>query len=160
MNPVLFFLLVSIILLNPGCRKTKTGAGPLGNAKTQVNITRFDRLVAGEKDDGSLAAEAREWLNPKNTENALWKTSREQTTKMVDDLYAAGAAKVLAVYSPKSETNNINMCAQLLVVLPSELGARNQVFMTYNRIDKQIWGNRHNYINDVGQNYLGLNMDP
>lgn len=160
MKSIVLLSLFFIVMLNTGCRKTKAGAALQGNSETREDTKHYDRLVAGQEDDGDTAAEARAWLDPKNTENVLWKTSRAQTLKIVDDLYEAGAVKVLAVYSPKDETIKINMCAELLVVLPKDAEARKKVFKTFNRIDKQLWGEDHENIKDQGQKYLDLNMDP
>lgn len=163
MKPVMLLSLLFIIQLSPGCRKRQEN-DPIGVAREKAasreDNTHFDRLVAGQQDDGDRAAEARAWLDPKNTSNALWKTSRAQTQKMVDDLYTAGAVKVLAVYAPHDETIKVNLCAELLIVLPTDAVVRKKVFKSFNLIDKQLWGEDHENIKDEGQKYLDLNMDP
>lgn len=153
-------LLIFLTLLM-GCKKLKNDDSELAPAAGERADTKnYDRLVAGKEVDGDRAEEARAWLDPKQTGNALWKTSRAQTSKWVDELYAAGATKVLAIYSPKENTVKINLCARLLIVLPADTEARRKVMKTYNRIDKELWGDDHTKERDEGQKYLELNMDP
>jgi hypothetical protein len=119
----------------------------------------FDRMVAGQEVDGEKAAEAREWLNPKHTANALWKTNREQTLKLVNELYSAGASGVYAVYSPADDTIRVNLCARLLIALPKDPQQRQKVIRAFNQMDKQFWGEDHEAQTDSGQHYLHLEMD-
>ncbi|HQR07894.1 MAG TPA: hypothetical protein PLN21_13785 [Gemmatales bacterium] len=164
MNVTRFASLLIILTLLTGCRKAKQndpGAAPaVPAAAGRENTKHYERLVAGKEDDGDKADEARAWLDPKNKSNVLWKTSRAQTTKWVEELYAAGATKVLAIYSPKDKEVPINMCAQLLIVLPTDAEARKKVLKAYNRIDKELWGDDHTKEKDDGQKYIELNMDP
>lgn len=160
MNTARVASMLIILTLLMGCKKLKHNDPDAAPATDREDIRNYERLAAGKEVDGDKASEARAWLDPKNTTNVLWKTSRAQTTKWVEELYAAGATKVLAVYSPKDETVKINMCARLLVVLPTDAEARKKVMKTYNQIDKKLWGDDHTMENDDGQKYLELNMDP
>jgi hypothetical protein len=155
-----FAIIVCIALLCLSGCKSKTAKNPGESETTEHDNTHYDALVAGKLSDGDRAAEARGWLDPKQTGNALWKTNREQTLKWVNTLYDAGAEKVLAVYAPKDDTIKINLCANLLVVLPKDKETRKKVIAAYNRIDKELWGSDSTKIKDEGQKYLELNMDP
>jgi hypothetical protein len=161
MNTARFASLLIILTMLMGCKKLKHNDPDEAPAAANREDTKnYDRLVAGKEVDGDKASEARAWLDPKNTTNVLWKTSRAQTTKWVEDLYAAGATKVLAIYSPKDKEVQVNMCARLLIVLPTDVETRKKVIKAYNRIDKELWGDDHTKEKDEGQKYLELNMDP
>lgn len=152
---------VSLLTICSGCNKNPSQAiNPVASAAHGDN-RHYERLIAGQEVDGDRAAEARAWLNPKNTQNVLWKTTRAQTMQFVDDLYEAGALNVYAVYAPSQDGSiPVNACAELFIVLPSDANTRKKVFRTYNRIDKEIWGPDHEPAKDDGRKYLDLNMDP
>jgi hypothetical protein len=153
-----------LIVLASGCGKSnpaKAGvAGAAGMAEGNEEQSRFDRLAAGQLDDGDRAAEARGWLDTKNTSNVLWKISRSQTLKYVNDLYQAGAVKVYVIYAPKDQTIPVNVSAELFLELPQDAATRGRVIKAYDRIEKDIWGPDHDPAKDEGQKYLHLSMDP
>lgn len=156
---ILTLLTALVVVANAGCNKKPAPAAVVAD-ESPSDARNFDRLLAGQEDDGNRAAEARAWLDPKNTQNVLWKTTRAQTMQFVDDLYDAGALKVLAVYaSTKDGTIPVNLCADLLIVLPNDAAVRKKIFKAYNRIDKEIWGPDHEPTRDDGRKYLELNMD-
>lgn len=155
----LIFLSFIMLLCFAGCKSKAAKNGGAKEPATQDNA-HFDALAAGNLSEGDRAAEARAWLDPKQTGNMLWKTSREQTLKWVNDFYSVGAEKVFAVYAPKDETIKANVCANLLIVLPQDRDKRKHVFSSYNRIDKELWGPDYTRTKDEGQKYLELNMDP
>lgn len=158
MHRITVIICIALLCLT-GC-KSKTAKNKGEQETVEHDNTHYDALVAGKLSDGDRAAEARGWLDPKQTGNALWKTTREQTLKWVNTLYDAGAEKVLAVYAPKDDTIKINLCANLLVVLPADQDKRKKIIAAYNRIDKELWGPDHTKTKDEGQKYLELNMDP
>lgn len=161
--------LAVFIITSLGCNKQQTGAGT-PKAKNSVGAAQseedgesnkhFEALVAGKVHDGDKAEEARAWLNPRNSSNVLWKTTRAQTLQYVDDLYDAGAVKVYCVFAPKDGAIPVNMCAELLIVLPTDAAARKKVIKAYNKIDKQMWGPDHEPMKDDGRKFLDLSMDP
>ena len=146
------------LFLPTGCQNQRvTVARPtVPHTSGQSN---YERLVAGHEVDGDKAAEAREWLDPKKTQNVLWKTTRAETMQFVEDLYDAGAVKVYAVYAPRDGAVPVNICAELLIELPSDGVARKKVIRVFNRIDKEIWGPDHEPMKDDGRKYLDLSMD-
>ena len=159
-------LIALLLSTSLGCNK-KTVAGVAGATAHQAaagesrdEAKRYEALAAGKEDDGDRAAEARAWLDPKNTQNVLWKISRAQTMQFVDELYEAGAKKVYAIYSPKDKTIQVNLCAILLIELPTDSEARKKVYKAFNKIDKRIWGPDHEPEKDNGRKFLELNMDP
>lgn len=146
-----------------GCQKgvkTKQGRGDASGQDANLDESRYGSLAAGKEHEGDRAEEARAWLDPKRTENALWKTSRQQTLQYVNDLYAAGAVKVYAVYMPKDGTVRINLCAELFLELPANKEKRKAVMKQFNKIEKGIWGEDAEKAKEEGQKYLSLNMDP
>ena len=152
-------LVLAFIFVGAGCKRSVEKAAPEAKADSSEQNSHYERLIAGKVDEGDRAEEARGWLDPKNTKNVLWKTTRTQTLQFVDDLYEAGATKVYAVYAPKDGAIPVNLCAELLIVLPTDSGLRKKVIKAYNKIDKQIWGSDHETLKDDGQKYLELNMD-
>ena len=101
-----------------GCQETTQPAGSKSKVVDREDDQRYARLASGALDDGDKAAEAKAWLDAKNTTNVLWKTSRAQTLQFVNDLYQAGAVKVYAIYAPRDGTVPVNLCAELFLELP------------------------------------------
>src|SRR5262245_12063118 len=150
-------LVAGLLAAQAGCQRTSARAQL---AKDQAaEQTAFEALLAGKNADGDRAMEAREYLADQMS-NKLWKTSREQTTKWVDELYQAGAVKVYAVYSPAEDGVRVNLCAALLVELSPQREMRVKVIEAFNHIDRKLWGDDHTTVADTGQKYLDLSMDP
>jgi hypothetical protein len=142
----------------------KAGAGNGSGASTAAREAKdqdakWALLVAGKDEDGDRVMEAREYLAPDQASNAIWKSSREQMLKWSEDLYASGASKVWAAYSPADETVRVNMCAALLVELPSDKTARAAVMKAFRAIEGEIWGDDADGAKELGQRYLYLSVD-
>lgn len=160
-------LLVLVCLLaGLGCQRrvqlSEDGGDQAGRnqAEVQGDDQRYAQLAAGKQVGDDKAMEARQYLAPNQTKNGMWKTSKEQTLKWVNDFYHAGAAKVYALYIPADDTVRVNMCAALLIELPTDKEKRALVIRTYNRIDKQVNGPDAERAKDEGQKFLELGMDP
>lgn len=160
-------VLMLAMVFTAGCKSTakstakalvkKATAGPKAANEEDGH---YAALAAGKLHEGDRATEARAWLDTKNTNNRLWKTSREQTLGYVNTLYEAGAVKVYCVYAPKDETIPVNLCAELFVELPQDAEKRKKVIRAFNKIEKELWGDDAEKVKDEGQKYLDLNMDP
>jgi hypothetical protein len=144
-----------LIFPQAGCRRGRDNARKAGEQAEQQR--KIEDLLAGKDADGERAMEAREYLADQQ-KNVLWKTSREQTTKWVDELYRAGAVKVYAVYVPPGDVVRVNVCAALLIELP--VAGRKKTIDAFNHIERQLWGPDASPAADSGQKYLHLNMDP
>lgn len=156
------------VVASAGCQRG-SGAAEAEQAGEEADATAnaaveednaWAAVLAGKSEDGDLAMEARQYLAPDQEKNGLWKTSREQTLGWVDEFYAAGAAKVYAIYSPADELIRFNMCSSLLVGLPAPSVQGAAVLRRYNEIDAKLWGPDHTETKDEGQKYLYLKMDP
>jgi hypothetical protein len=119
----------------------------------------FDLLIAG-KDEDELAAEARDWLDPRHQNHAAWKIDKKRMLEMTNNLYAAGASKVYAVCMRPDDTIKAELCAELLVVLPKGKAERQKVIAACQRIEHQVWSDDADKIRDVGQKYVSINLDP
>lgn len=161
-----FALLLSLVTLS-GCQRGSGGTATPAEAAdaeeaatTQAPDSEYDALVAGRSEDGDKVMEVRDYLDPKHDKNGLWKFDRDQTLKWADALYAAGAPKVYAVYSPADETIQVNLCAALLVELPAEKAERTETLRAATAVESEVWGpDAETYI-DSGQKYLYLSLDP
>jgi hypothetical protein len=159
--------LALVILAQVGCRgkvtdEEKKAADEARSAKEAAAAPEEDRnseqVIAG-KDKDEIAAEARDWLDPKHTNHAAWKIDKKRMLEMTEALYAAGASKVYAVSMRPDDTFKAEICAQLLVVLPSGKADREKVIDACQKIEKQVWGGDADKIRDVGQKYVRLNLD-
>lgn len=139
-----------------GPRPEKHGA----DAKTDAGDD-IDAIVAESLAKVDETAEAKEWLASKDKKHVLWKGNREQIARLVDDLYAAGAPKVLAIDISKEPT--FEMCAAFAVILPTEPEARKRVVDTHNAFWKKYLEDDEEagefLVTDRGQRYLYLNFD-
>ena len=152
---------VAMVVSLAGCRRSRAEREKDEMAKLVREADEdFERLVAGKEEDGDRVMEARQYLAPNQDRNRLWKTSRDQTLFWVDQFYQAGAARVYAVYAPADRHIQFNMCAMLLIELPSAPQARAKVLVAFNRTHKHLWGPGEDKATDVGQKFLLLNMDP
>lgn len=154
-----FLFAIMFFLLGMGCQQQPHKRSISTNTSLPPGQLHYDRLAAGHEVDGDQAAEAREWLDSKNTQNVLWKTTRAETLQYVEQLYQAGAVKVYAVYAPRDGAVPVNICAELLIELPKDELARKKVIRVYNRIDNEIWGPDHEPFKDDSRRYLELSMD-
>lgn len=154
-------VVILLALLCPGCKSRNVSVRKMPQeTSSELDENRFARLAAGELHDNDKASEARAWLDPKNTNNVLWKTSRADTLEYVNKLYEAGAVKVFCIYSPKDSQVRVNLCASLLVELPRDKEQRKKVIRVFNKLDRELWGEDADQVKDEGQQFLCLNMDP
>jgi hypothetical protein len=102
------------------------------------------RLLAG-----SNQAEARAWLQDMSQRHSIFKWSRQEALKLVDDLYQRGA-KGVHVVNIESDPRWGELTAQLVVELPKEAEKRKRLF------DKMV---EFESEPDRGQSYVLLNLD-
>jgi hypothetical protein len=108
-------------------------------------------------------AEAKEWLLPKHENHKLWKGNREAITKLVDDLYTAGAAKVYAVGFEKDD--EVQVVAMFVAELPTEAATRKKVIERHNKFWKEYLSEVEEeelatyLVKDTGQKYVVSNFD-
>jgi hypothetical protein len=125
---------------------------------------KFEKLAKGHEVDGEKAGEARTWLEWTRTDNVMntttEKSGKKQVLRYAEDLYEAGAARVMCIYITTQATFKANMCSALLIELPKEKAKRQEVFSELARIEKEFWGKKATKIEDQGQAYLHLNLDP
>ena len=100
-----------------------------------------------------LACEAKEWLAKPNT--TLWKGDRKRIAKLIDEFYAAGAAKVHA--SP-DKLESTQVCALFIITLPTEADARKKVFGVEAAFYKEV-GDPSEATKDEGQKFLKFPLD-
>lgn len=132
--------------------------------------------------DKNTYAEAKDWLSPKHENHALWKGDRKAITKLVDDLYEAGAVKVYACFGggegeededgPKTKedkaqknSNDPQIVAVFVAELPKDAAARKKIFKTHNKFWKEYLSDEDEEElkdfmgKDNGQKYVVLNFD-
>lgn len=150
--------LVVLVLLS-GCgggssKRTKYLQGVIADQ------AKYDQISRGQEIDGEKSGEAKNWLEFTNTQNVLPATSRKQTVAYVNSYYDAGASRVMCIYVTKQATFLASMCTSLLIELPTDAQKRQEVFKAHARIEKEFWGKKYSKVEDEGQKYLHLNMDP
>lgn len=125
---------------------------------------KYEKIAKGEEVDGEKAGEARTWLEWTRTDNVMnsmhEKAGKKQVLRFAEDLYEAGATRVMCIYIVTQGTFKANSCTSLLVELPKEKGKRAEVFKEHYRVEKEYWGKKATKIEDQGQKYLHLNLEP
>ena len=147
-------LLLSTHLLTGCAAKVKQPAADAAQAAEESEDAFCQELLDCKEE----IAEARDWLAPHHKNHMMWKVDRETTFKLVNDLYAAGAAKVHVVITPEPfGANGVQICGGLVVTLPTDRPARKKVFKVY----KDFWEDHSDYrAKDQGQKYLHVDLDP
>jgi hypothetical protein len=131
---------------------------PASEAKSGDQTVTEDLLA-----DKETFAEAKDWLSPKHENHSLWKGDKKAITKLVDDLYEAGAVKVYAVGFDKED--KVQVVAMFVAELPKDAAARKKVFKTHNKFWKEYLSDEDEeelkefMEKDNGQKYIVLNFD-
>lgn len=148
-------LLCSVSLTFSGC-----DVSAVVNELSTTNPDQEAAELLAEKDS---VAEAKAWLAGDPKQHVLWKGSRPEIIKLVDDLYAAGAKDVSAVDISKEAS--FELVAMFLVTLPADATARGKVFAAHNDFWKTCLVDADEddladfTATDKGQKYLLLNFD-
>jgi hypothetical protein len=148
------FLLLSALLLTGCAAKVKQPAAKAAEVADESEDAFCQELL----DCKDEIAEARDWLDLRHKNHMMWKVDRETTLKLVNDLYAAGAAIVHVVITPEPfGATGVQICGGLVVTLPTDRPARKKVFKVY----KDFWEDHEDYrVKDQGQKYLHVDLDP
>ena len=165
MDSVMHRLALLVPLL---CVIALAGCGGGKNSKREKYVqamiadqAKYQKLATGHEVEGEKAAEAKNWLEWTNTNNIMsGKAEKKEAVRFVEDLYEAGSPRVMVLYITTQATFITNMCGSLLIELPKEKEKRAEVFKEHARIEKQFWGKKVTKIEDQGQKYLHLSMDP
>jgi hypothetical protein len=155
-------LLVIIVIAASGCGgKSKREKYLQGVMADQA---KYEQIAKGQEVDGEKAGEARTWLEWTRTDNVMnsmnEKAGKKQVLRFAEDLYEAGATRVMCIYTVTQTTFKANMCNSLLIELPKEKEKRAEVFKEHFRVEKEYWGKKATKIEDQGQKYLHLNLEP
>jgi len=122
---------------------------------------KYQQLSKGQEVNGERASEAKSWLEFTNTQNVLRNSGRQQTQGIVNDLYDAGAPRVLCIFVTVNATFRANMCSSLLIEMPKDAEKRKEVLKAFAKAEKEFWkGAAATKVTDEGQSFLHLNMDP
>ena len=153
------FIVVFLTLPSTGC-SAKNSKREKFLKQMQQDQEKYQKLARSQEVDGERASDATNWLEFTNTSNVLPSTTRPQTIGYRNSLLDAGAPKVLCVYVTRDATFKANMCNSLLIEMPKDSTKRKEVLRAFSQIEKEFWGNKFNKVEDQGQAYLLLNMDP
>jgi hypothetical protein len=129
---------------------------------TATEYTNDDEFTTKEllKDKADYA-EAKEWLLPKY-ENHKVEGDYDAIVKLVDDLYAAGAAKVYAIGTKEEGTEQV--VDMFVAELPTDAAKRKKVIKVHNNFWKKWFEDEDDAkeaaATDTAQKYLVFNLDP
>jgi hypothetical protein len=133
--------------------------GLIGCMESSVAVSKGEKSEAEESDkqiEEWLAepdnAEARKWLQSES--HVLFEGDKETASKLVNDLYGAGATKVWVIGI--SEINDAEVAAAFVAVLPADAASRKRVFAIESDFQKMIGGDP---TRDEGQKYLHFSFD-
>ncbi len=158
-------------LVSTGCGDMLSDAASKGAKEQAVASEATEREKAIREGDAQAAemlatkdevAEARAWLADE-TKHKLWKVDRPTVVKLVDDLYAAGAASVDA--AGIISEGDVQIAALFVVTLPREAAARAKVVEAHNAFWKDFLKDAEEddlkdyQTRDAGQKHLVVNFD-
>ena len=133
--------------------------GLVGCMTASVSVSKDEKSEAADADkqiEEWLAepdkAEAKKWLQ--SDSHILFEGDKETATKLVDDLYSAGAKEVWVIGI--SEFGGSEIAAAFVAVLPSDASARKRLFALESDFQKLVDSEPSR---DLGQKYLHLSFD-
>ena len=143
----------------PPRTRTATRGPTRGARRAAAQADATCKKILEGRDENARAAEARDWLDPKHSRNAMWKgLNKKEARELVDRFYGLGAAQVYAVYVPGDDQIRVNMCAEFMVELPADAAARAKVLAAYNEFCSSIDPD-FRAATDLGQTYLVIDLD-
>ncbi|MBI1756546.1 MAG: hypothetical protein HYR64_05510 [Fimbriimonas ginsengisoli] len=147
MKPLAILLLLAASL---GCSHPSAGP-PTVNSEASEKATQRKE----DADDFASGKEARAWLA--DDKHVLFKASKEGVSKLVGDLYAAGAPELRfgKIVSDK-DLGDREFAGVLIAKLPTEPATRNRVFEAMNAFWKQMGDDP---VKDEGQEFAGFMLD-
>lgn len=135
-----------------------------GNEGAATEYKDDDEFVTKDllKDKADYA-EAKEWLLPKHKQHQA-EGDHDAIVKLVDDLYAAGAANVYAVGTKQAENDDTQQVVGMFVAeLPTDAAKRKQVIKVHNDFWKKFFEDEDDAKEaaaaDRSQKYLVFNLD-
>ena len=152
--------------MGTGCQKPS--ASPTGSTSSNPPSSAGSAQGEGDEAEGLLAdqaatAEAKAWLAVDAAQHHLWKASRPEVAKLVDDLYAAGATRV--TMAGISRDGAVERSALIVVSLPDAADARAKILETHNEYWRQALGSDEPedledfWAAEEGQKHLVVNFD-
>ena len=139
-----------------GGRGESDGSGSAEQRRAEAEKSRVlerDKALAVAF-NASNAAEARAWL--KDANHVIFEGSKEEVTKLVEDMYAAGAKEVRI--TGVVDIEGAQLSASLAVALPEDPAARMRVFDVERALYK-AWEDEEAATQDVGQKYMDFAFD-
>jgi hypothetical protein len=158
-------LIAALALTLVGCDSEVGGPAAKDGPRdmmTPAEVAKADDITAKELlDDKAHTAEAKEWLAPTHADHMLWKADRGTVTKLIDDLYDAGALKIWAVDINGAEKKQL--VATFIVELPTDKDKRAKVIDTHNQFWKNAGASGEDLddlrATELGQKYIVLDFD-
>ena len=142
-------LLIGVGLITIGCSRVSAGEDSGSPESEKAQYAKEDAS------DFASGKEARAWLADQN--HVFFKVSKETVTKLVADLYDAGAAEVRISGADKvEEMGNKEFGGMLVVKLPGDAAKRKPVFALLNQIWQKVGDDP---AKDDGQQYASLTLD-
>jgi hypothetical protein len=146
---------------------TRKGGGSeieevLSPEELKAEANAADEFAAKLLSDPQQIAEARAWLAGPSSgkEHIAWQGERAAMVKFIDDLYAAGAKQITAIFG---DTEIPGMLTEIIIALPDTPDARQKVFAVHDQFWKKVTapedpeeeGDTDSYLpKDTGQKYL------
>jgi hypothetical protein len=111
-----------------------------GSASAQATAEQMDQIakLSAEQFDmqKEVFKEAREWLKNEKHVPSNEKTTKADVTKLVEDLYAAGAVRVY--FTAVMPEGDVVKAPAAMVVIGGQPAARTKVFETINAFNKTL----------------------
>lgn len=144
-----------------GDEDEKVDRKKVSRERSEEGEAAYKESERGKDDDGEphFTREAREWLVAGKTDHKTWELPKDWARKLTDDLYAAGAEKVLLVRVTPEELVGVKfeLANELLCVLPRDKTKRAACIKAWNTALGAH--NKEEHVEDVGQKYLYLMGD-
>ncbi|MBC8109315.1 MAG: hypothetical protein H7Z14_22215 [Anaerolineae bacterium] len=156
MIPVLTLLAAALVASDTGGTALLIGTRERKPAAPDERAIEIDRraeqLLAGGK------ADARRWLDQPNANRLVWKWNKASALEAINNLHRAGANEIW-VTNVKALDRGGEMVSHFVVALPTDAGARKQIFAWISRWEKDAAIDSGDLTTDVGQKYFVINTD-